>query len=124
MDKAMIGHQESTMRFVGTMVLLVITGQQTQSLSPTAGKLYAVIFYITVNSVGVVETLKVAKVIDPSSGTTNAVDIAVLAIYLSAARALLAKQKYGADPRHFNTWLFFDLSRPTRADIDPKSGRP
>jgi hypothetical protein len=113
------------MRFIAALVLSVITGTlQAQSLSPNAGKLYAVIFDVTVDSAGVVETLKVAKVIDPSSGSTNSVDVAVPATYVNAARAFLAKRKYGSDPRHFNTWLFYDPSRPTRADIDPKSGRP
>jgi hypothetical protein len=95
-----------------------------QLASPAPGKLYAVIFDVTVNSVGKVETLKVAKVIDPSTHTTDAVDVAVPDTYLSAAKALLIKTNYGPDPTHFNTWLFYDPARPNRADIDPKSGRP
>ena len=44
--------------------------------------------------------------------------------YLSAAKALLIKKNYGADPTHFNTWLLYDPARPNRADIAPESGRP
>ena len=87
-------------------------------------KLYAVIFDVTVNPAGKVETLKVAKVIDPSTHTTHAVNVAVPDSYLSAAKAVLIKKNYGADPTHFNTWLFYDPARPNRADIDPQSGRP
>ena len=113
------------MRFVAALCLLIFAGlTHAQGLSPNSGKLYAVIFDVTVNSAGVVDKLKVAKVIDPSSGTTNAVEVAVPAIYLSAARAFLRKRNYGVDSPHFNTWLFYDPNRPDRADIDPKSGRP
>lgn len=113
------------MRLITTVCLFLIAGlAQAQLASPSPGKLYAVIFDVTVNSAGVVNTLKVAKVIDPSSGTTNALDIAVPDSYLHAARALLMKRNYGVDSPHFNTWLFYDPNRPDRADIDPKSGRP
>lgn len=95
-----------------------------QSASPNPGKLYAVIFDVTVNSAGKVQTLEVAKVIDPSTHTMDAVNVAVPDSYLSAAKALLIKTNYGADSTHFNTWLFYDPTRPNRADIDPQSGRP
>ena len=85
-------------------------------------KLYAVIFDVTVNSTGKVETLKVAKVIDPGTHTTDAVSVPVPDSYLNAAKALLIKTNYGPDPSHFNTWLFYDPARPNRADIDQESG--
>ena len=110
------------MRLIYAAFLLMVSGfVHAQSAPP---KLYAVIFDVTVNSTGKVESLKVAKVIDPSTHTTNAVNVAVPESYLSAAKALLIKKDYGADPTHFNTWLFYDPARPNRADIDPESGRP
>lgn len=110
------------MRFIyPALLLMVLSVAKAQSARP---KLYAVIFDVTVNSTGKVESLKVAKVIDPSTHTTNAVNVAVPDSYLSAAKALLIKKNYGADPMHFNTWLFYDPARPDRADIDPQSGRP
>jgi hypothetical protein len=113
------------MRLIYAAFLLMASGfAHSQSASPNPGKLYAVIFDVTVNSAGKVQTLEVAKVIDPSTHTTNAVNVAVPVVYLSAAKALLTKTNYGPDPTHFNTWLFYDPARPTRADIDPKSGRP
>jgi hypothetical protein len=110
------------MRVIYAAVLLIILGViHAQSASPT---LYAVIFDVTVNSAGKVQTLKVAKVIDPSTHTTDAVNVAVPDSYVSAAKALLIKTNYGPDPTHFTTWLFYDPARPNRADIDPESGRP
>ncbi len=110
------------MRLIYAAFLLIVSSfAHSQSAPP---KLYAVIFDVTVNSAGRVETIKVAKVIDPSTHTTNAVNVAVPDVYLSAAKALLIKTNYGPDPTHFNTWLFYDPARPNRADIDPKSGRP
>jgi hypothetical protein len=102
-------------------LMMVSSFAHAQSAPP---KLYAVVFDVTVNSTGKVETLKVAKVIDPSTHTTNAVNVAVPETYLIAAKALLIKSNYGPDPTHFNTWLFYDPARPNRADINPDSGRP
>jgi len=102
-------------------LLMVSCFAHSQSALP---KLYAVIFDVTVNSTGKVETLKVAKVIDPGTHTTDAVNVPVPDSYLTAAKALLIKTNYGPDPTHFTTWLFYDPARPNRADIDPKSGRP
>ena len=113
------------MRLIYAAFLLMVSGFiHAQSAFPNPGKLYAVIFDVTVNSAGMLETLEVAKVIDPSTHSTDPVNVAVPDSYLSAARALLIKTNYGPDPTHFNTWLFYDPARPNRADIDPKSGRP
>ena len=113
------------MRLIYAVLLLMLSGFVcAQSSSPNTVKLYAVIFEVTVNSAGKVEALKVAKVIDPSTHSTDAGSVAVPDSYLTAAKALLIKTNYGSDPTHFNTWLFFDPGRPNRADIDPKSGRP
>jgi hypothetical protein len=113
------------MRLLLALFLLIVSGAiHAQSPTTSGPKLYAVIFDVTLNSTGKVESLKVAKVIDPSTHTTNAVNVAVPDSYLSAAKALLIKTNYGPDPTHFNTWLFYDPARPNRADIDPKSGRP
>jgi hypothetical protein len=101
-----------------------VAGIQDQASAQSSTKLYAVIFDVSVDSKGIITTFKVAKVIDPGSGTTDAVNIPVPANYLAAARAYLSSRKYDSNPDHFNTWLFFDPSRPTRADIDPKDGRP
>lgn len=57
------------MRLIYAAFLLMVSGfAHSQSVPP---KLYAVIFEVTVNSTGKVESLKVAKVIDPSTHTTG-----------------------------------------------------
>ena len=110
------------MRLIYAAILLMVSCfAHSQSAPP---KLYAVIFDVTVNATGKVESLKVAKVIDPSTHRTDGVSVAVPDSFLIAAKALLIKKNYGPDPTHFNTWLFYDPARPNRADIDPESGRP
>jgi hypothetical protein len=112
------------MRWVAALLLLIVATLSFAQPPTGTGKLYAVIFDVTVDSTGMVDTLKVAKVIDPSSGTTDEVRIDVPDSYLRAAGAWLMKRKYGAETPRFDTWLFFDPNRPDRADIDPESGRP
>ena len=113
------------MRIVGLCVCLLFSLLlHAQSLAPDSSKLYAIIFDVTVNSLGVVTDLRVAKVIDPSTHSTDPVSVAVPDSYLKAARTFLMKRKYDPNPNHFNTYLFYDPARPTVADIDPKSGQP
>jgi len=111
------------MRFIYAAFLLMVAGSShAQSAPPNPVKLYAVIFDVTVNSAGKAQTLESAKVIDPSTPTTNAVNVPVPESYLSAAKALLIKTNYGPDPTHFNTWLFYDPARPNRPQIEPDYG--
>jgi hypothetical protein len=92
------------MRLIYASFLLMLSGVvHAQSAPP---ELYAVIFDVTVHSAGKVESLEVAKVIDPSTHTTNAVNVAVPGSYLSAAKALLIKKNYGPDPTHFTPGCF------------------
>lgn len=114
------------MRTIASIVLacLLIVGLQRESVAQPGSGLYAVIFDVTVSSAGKVESLQVAKVIDPATHSTDAVAVPVPAEYIAAAKDYLSTRTYPTNPSHFNTWLFFDPSRPTKADIDPKSGRP
>jgi hypothetical protein len=108
---------------VAIMFVLFASTAWAQASGLAATKLYAVVFQATVNSAGKIDTLEVSKVIDPSSGTTDAVDVAVPQSYVVAARAFLSKRTYPSDPRQFFTYTFHDPSQPTRADIDPKADR-
>ena len=92
--------------------------------TPTSPHIYAVVFAATVDSNGKIDTLVVSKVIDPSSGTTDAVEVAVPKDYLAAARDLLRQRTYPTNPGHFFTYTFFDPTQPSKADIDPKADRP
>ncbi|WP_250623636.1 hypothetical protein [Pinirhizobacter soli] len=87
-------------------------------------KIYAVIFQATTNAAGKVQSLQVSKVIDPTTGTTDAVDVRVPAAYVDAARAMLAKKTYPDGEKTFYTYTFYDPMHPTVADIDPRKVKP
>lgn len=87
-----------------------------------SSKLYAVIFDVTTDASGKIDTLKISKVIDPTSGTTDPVDVVVPQEYVHAARAQFLKRAYKAGD-HFFTYSFYDPARPSKADIDPKTER-
>lgn len=106
------------------MFLLVSTIAPGQSPASTTAKIYAVVFQVTVNSSGKVDTLRVAKVLDPSSGDTHSVDVTIPQSYVAAARAVLLKRTYATEPKQFFTYTFYDPSQPSRADIDPRTGHP
>lgn len=112
------------MRHLFAIVFFLLAGTAlAQSSSVAATKLYAVVFAATVNPAGKIDSLKVSKVIDPSSGTTDAVAVAVPQSYVAAARAFLSKRTYATDQKQFFTYTFYDPSQPTRADIDPEADR-
>jgi len=90
---------------------------------PVSEKLYAVIFGVIVDKKGQLVSFRVDKVMDPRSGSTAAVDVAVPETYVAAARALAAAKKYephlkDGKPVEFFTWFYFDPAQPTRADLD------
>lgn len=87
-------------------------------------KVYAVIFQATTNAAGKIQSLQVSKVIDPTTGTTTAVDIRVPAAYIDAARTMLAKKTYPDGEKTFYTYTFYDPMHPTVADIDPRTVKP
>lgn len=88
----------------------------------TTSQLYAVIFGVTVGENGELISLRVDKVIDPQSRSTEAVDIVVPESYVASARELVLARKYEPKIRdgkavEFFTWFYFDPTHPTRADI-------
>ena len=87
-------------------------------------KIYAVIFQATTNAAGKIQSLQVSKVIDPTTGTTAAVDIRVPMAYVDAARTMLAKKTYPDGEKTFYTYTFYDPMHPTAADIDPRTVKP
>lgn len=112
------------MRLLIATIFLLFTGSALAQLSaPVPTKLYAVVFQATVNASGKIDTLKVSKVLDPSSGTTTPVDVPVPQSYVAAAKTFLSKRTYSTDPKRFFTYTFYDPSQPARADIEPKAGR-
>lgn len=84
--------------------------------------MFAVIFAATSGADGKVAALTVSKVIDPSTGTTNAVAQPIPPEFVVAARRHLQGKTYPASD-HFSTYLFFDPKQPTRADLEPPPHR-
>ncbi len=95
-----------------------------QASAGSLRKLYAVVFEVTVTPDGKIATLKVSKVIDPTSRSTDAVAVDVPGAYIDAVRAFLNDRTYPTSPSPFYTYAYYDPSQPTRADIDPKAGAP
>lgn len=94
-----------------------------QDAAPQDQKLYGVIFDVAIDASGKVDRLSVAKVIDPASGTTDAVDIEVPPSFIAAARTYLLERTYPPSRKQFYTYIFYDPQQPERADIDPEAGR-
>lgn len=114
---------ESPVQFLITTILLLFSSAAlAQSSAPAPDKLYAVVFQARLDSSGKIDALTVSKVIDPSSGTTKAVNVAVPQSYIAAARAFLSKRTYPTDEKQFFTYTFYDPLQPARADIDPNAG--
>ena len=89
---------------------------------PAPEKVYAVIFGVVVDEKGQLVSFRVDKVIDPRSGSTDAVDVAVPDTYVAAAREVAVAKKYephlkDGQPVEFFTWFYFDPAQPTRADL-------
>lgn len=113
---------------LATMLAVLPAGIAWASLhDPTPGlptKIYAVIFQARTNAAGKIQSLQLSKVIDPTTGTTAAVDIRVPTAYVDAARAMLAKKTYPNGENTFYTYTFYDPMHPTVADIDPRTVKP
>lgn len=79
-----------------------------------ADKTYAVIFEVTTDAAGAVANVTVSKVIDPDSGNTDAVEVAVPDAYIAVARLQIerkAKEKL-APSKTYYTYFFYDPRTP------------
>lgn len=88
--------------------------------------LYAVIFGIVVDRNDQVTKVRVPKVIDPATGTQDAVSVRPADVYVSAAEKFIRTKGYKAnlqdgEPVEFFTYFFYDPTQPDRIDIDPKA---
>jgi len=86
---------------------------------------FAVIFGITIDSNGKLSNLRIAKVINASSGSQESVDIKVSKEYFENARIKIENMKYGSSlengkPKEFFTYFYLDLERPTVVIDDVK----
>lgn len=86
-------------------------------------RFYSVIFGVTLNSNSSLNTIRVSKVIEPKTQSTDAVDVKVPEQYIAAARTLIEKKKYSAKlkdgkPVEFFTYFFYTPERPDKVIVD------
>ncbi len=104
---------------------VLVASSYGQNPTSRPNKLYAVVFGFVIDESGELRSFRVEKVVDPDSGSTEAVDVRVPDSYVSAARAQVMAKGYkgmlehGA-PKEMYTYFFFDPKQPDRADIHPQ----
>lgn len=82
-------------------------------------KVYAVIFEITVDAEGKLASVTVSKVIDPRTGSTDAVKVQVPDSYVEAMRAKLAAQTFDPAKPRFYMFRYYDPRMPGNIDAPP-----
>jgi hypothetical protein len=102
------------------LTLALILSSLPSPASAKAAHFYAVVFEATLGPDNRIDVLKVAKVIDPASGSTEAVTLAVPDSYVAAAREHLRQRTYPPQPGPFFTYLFYDPERPTDMEVGPR----
>ncbi|MDQ0462574.1 hypothetical protein QO010_000322 [Caulobacter ginsengisoli] len=93
---------------------LAITGTADAKPRP---RVYSVIFEVTVDEAGKVATLKVSKVIEPATGSLDAVKVDVPEVFVEAVRVELLKRTYEPSPKPFFTYMFYDPRFPDKPNI-------
>ena len=86
-------------------------------------KLYSVIFGITIDADSKLQAFKVSKVIDPKSGTTDAVDVQVQQAYIDAAKKKAEAKHYkpkleDGKPVEFFTYFLYTPKVPATVITD------
>lgn len=112
----------SRRNLISSLAAIVLISGLASPASPADTKVYGVIFGIVVDESGKIVSFRVEKVIDPRSGSTAAVNVAVPDSYVAAARKLAESKNYrpslkDGKPAEFFTWFYFDRSQPARADV-------
>jgi len=102
------------MRWIFALIITLLSSSTTFADPNVATPhLYGVVFEVTTDPAGKVDTLKVSKVMDPATGTTDPISLGVPNSYIGAARKWLGQRTYKPSD-HFFTWTYFD----------PQAGRP
>lgn len=86
--------------------------------SPVVAKptMYSVIFEVQVDDLGELSDLKVAKVIDPMSGSASPVNVDVPQVYIDAVRKRILSNPKEPGARTYFTYSYF---RPALPDVVP-----
>ncbi len=85
--------------------------------------LYSVIFGVTIGADAKLQSFRVSKVIEPKTGTTDAVEVPVPPEYVEAARRKFEAQPHepkleNGQPVEFFTYFFHSPARPATAITD------
>ena len=114
----------SKLKIIATAALLSVLSFNTHAVKPMSSEFYSVIFGIIIHESGELKSIRVSKVINPSSNSIKAVNISVPNSYIEAARTFVINKKYKPKienglPKEFFTYFFYDPLQPNRVDIDP-----
>jgi len=113
---------KNTMIALAVVLLAIqVSNAETETI-PTyttgnATEIYAVIFGITVGLDEKIKDVRMAKVIDPLTGSMEAIDITVPEIYVKSAKQLIEKKPYKAKiqngvPMEVFTYFYYDPNNP------------
>jgi hypothetical protein len=106
-------------------VLTCVSSAQTvrEQLDDPEFKIYSVIFGITIDADSKLQGFKVSKVIDPKSGSTDAVDVQIPQAYIDAARKKAEAKQYkpklvDGKPVEFFTYFHYTPKSPATVITD------
>lgn len=110
------------------LVPLLLAVAMSASASPgrgVSGHFYVVIFGVTLDAKGDLQALRVVKVLDPVSGSKEAVRIKIPKAFIDSARNIIKAKRFEPEirngkPEEFFTYFYYDPSQPSRADFDPR----
>lgn len=113
---------KNTMIALAVVLLVMQVSNAATETIPTyttenATEIYAVIFGITVGLDEEIKDIRMAKVIDPITGSMEAMDISVSEIYIKSAKQLIEKKPYKAKiqngvPVEVFTYFYYDPKNP------------
>lgn len=91
-----------------------------QSDAKDRDRVYSVIFAVDVDAQGQITGFNVAKVVDPKSGSTAAVHVAVPDVFIAAARKEAATNAKAGEAKQYFVYYFFDPRFPESLDAVPR----
>jgi hypothetical protein len=96
------------------------------ALNAETGKLYAVIFGVTINKSGKLANLKVNSVMDQSTGANVPVKLDIAKVYIGKVRQYITTKGYKPDiekgqAKEFYTYFFYDPNNPSKIDLEPST---
>jgi hypothetical protein len=112
------------MRKTVLLISLLLPLLTCKALNAETGKLYSVIFGVTIDKSGKLANLNVNSVMDQSTGSNVSVKMDIAKVYIGKVRQYIARKGYkpnveNGKPKEFYTYFFYDPSNPSRIDLEP-----